>query len=309
MLIRRAQHVAFGVDPKPLTTRVRKGELLPVAPGVYVQSAEWHKLFPADQHMLRVFAQSERLQKDVVYSHHSAAVSRGIRLLGPLPDKVSIAIPPTSGGRSTGAVRRRQLRLFDDDIVTFDGIRMTSPARTVIDLARELSFIDGVAMVDSARNRQSGLVTLDDLRAQLLAQSRDVGIGRARAIVSFSTDMSGSVEESRSRMLLYQLGFPEPTLQHKLVIPEGTFYSDFWWEEYEHWGEFDGKQKYVDPTILNGRRPEDVVVEEKRREDAIRRNVRAFSRWGLAENLNPDRLQKILCATGLPTSGRRPFPF
>lgn len=309
LLLRRTDYAAFGVDPKPLTKRVQSGDLHTVAAGVYVASDEWRELRPREQHLLRIFAQRGRVRDDVVLSHHSAAALHGISLLGPMPEKISVGIPPTSGGRSSGDVRRRHLRLADEDVVTVDGIRVTSAARTVIDLARELNFAEGVAMVDSARNHRRPLVTLDELRDQLNAQTRCMGVKRAEAVVAFSTNLSDSVEESRARVLIHQLGFPAPELQHPIMTPLGTYYADFWWEEFEHWGEFDGTQKYTDTRMLAGRRAEDVVVAEKRREDEIRRHVRAFSRWGTAENRNPLRLREILMANGLPSSGIRPLPF
>ena len=64
---------------------------------------------------------------------------------------------------------------------------------------------------------------------------------------------------------------PAPTLQHQVVDDFGQLLgrADFGWEEFRLLGEFDGKIKYG-RLLKQGETPTDVVLGEKRREDAMR---------------------------------------
>lgn len=126
-------------------------------------------------------------------------------------------------------------------------------------------------------------------------------------MIDFSTALADSVRESQSRVLIERLGFPAPTLQQAFTLPEfGAVRTDFWFEDFEHVGEFDGKGKYFDPLLLAGRKPEDVLLAEKDRGDALRRVVRRVSRWRTPALRDPRQLYDILTGDGLPSRLPRP---
>jgi hypothetical protein len=103
------------------------------------------------------------------------------------------------------------------------------------------------------------------------------------------------------------LGFPPPRLQVQFTLRTGrTAFTDFFWEDHRHIGEFDGLGKYRDPALLVGRTPEQVLVAEKDREDDLRRQVRAFSRWRTPALESPRLLYEILTSAGLPSTRPRP---
>ncbi|MBD4808323.1 hypothetical protein GUG05_12420, partial [Xanthomonas citri pv. citri] len=83
----------------------------------------------------------------------------------------------------------------------------------------------------------------------------------------------------------------------EFVLPGGRLIrSDFYFADYDHVGEFDGTGKYFDPDILNGRTPEQALLEEKDRADALRRQVSGLSRWRTPDHRDPARLYSILTA-------------
>ncbi len=310
ILIRHADFTASGRSHNHLVRAVRDGELVRIAPGVYIPAETWTTSYPDARHKLRVFAQLPRLG-DVVYSHHSAASVHESKLLGSWPDRVCVTVPPTGskkGGRSSGAVTRKMAELSVDDVVTIDGVTVTSLARTATDLALILPFTECVAMFDALRNRRHPRLTLGELTASLESQSKRPGYWRALQALAFSTDLSDSVQESRSRVLIHELGFPPPELQYTLTCDGKTYRADFWWKRYRHWAEFDGKGKYLSPEYQNGRSANEIVMTEKRREDAIRRRVDAFSRWEKRDLDDPRRLHRILSSNGLPCEGHRMLP-
>ncbi|TFB98398.1 hypothetical protein E3O59_07340 [Cryobacterium sp. MDB2-33-2] len=57
-------------------------------------------------------------------------------------------------------------------------------------------------------------------------------------------------------------------------------------------GEADGKIKYFDPVMRDGRTPEEVLWDEKRREDGVRRQVHGFTRWGFSIALSRMRFAR-----------------
>ncbi len=190
-----------------------------------------------------------------------------------------------------------------------DGLRVTTPARTAVDLARTLPFTDAVVAMDSALAIRGGtpLATSADIAVTVDGLSGRAGSARALAVSAFATTLSDSPEESHSRALLHTLGFPRPELQRVFHLPDGrTAEVDFYWEEYDHIGECDGRSKYRDPRILRGRSPEDVVIDEKNRENQLRRIVGRVSRWEPAELYTPRRFYDHLVRDGLPSTSPRP---
>jgi hypothetical protein len=96
-------------------------------------------------------------------------------------------------------------------VTTVRGVPLTTVARTVIDLARCLSFEAGVAVADSAL--YGGKATRGELDAVLARCARWPGIQRARRAVAFADPRAESVLESLGRAAFHQAGLPPPDLQ------------------------------------------------------------------------------------------------
>lgn len=69
-----------------------------------------------------------------------------------------------------------------------------------------------------------------------------------------------------------------------MVGPDGCVLgtADFGWPEHGVAGEFDGAVKYG-RLVRAGQVPADVLIAEKRREDAMRTVLRGFVRWTWGE--------------------------
>jgi hypothetical protein len=181
--------------------------------------------------------------------------------------------------------------------VEVDGLHVTTLARSVTDAAARLPFEAGVALADAALRGSrgggfSGWARVPVERAKLLTASLALPIhhGRARAAraIGFADPASESPGESLVRAALHRLGVPPPTLQVEFAGTGGARYVvDFFWPEQQFVIEFDGRAKYVDPALRNGRSVEQVVHAEKLREDDIRAQVRGFARveWSVARSL------------------------
>lgn len=125
--------------------------------------------------------------------------------------------------------------------------------------------------------------------------------------IAFANSLAANVRETQSRVVIAQLGFPAPRIQERRVLKTGrVVFGDFYFPDHDHWGELDGRGKYVDPEFNADRGAAAHVIEEKNRENEIRREVRGFSRWEPADVDTPVRLYDILTGDGLPSALPRP---
>ena len=184
----------------------------------------------------------------VVGSHESAAIIHGLDLLGRRPSGLTVTHRPGVGSATGRAGVRVHLAALPDGHVTVrGGVRVTSVARTVVDLARTSSFRSGVVVADSALRRK--LTTKAELSAVVADCARWPGLARAREVVEFSDAPSESALESLSRVVFREQGIPPPELQAWVGgDDEGVVgRADFLWEQFGTIGEADGMVKYADP--------------------------------------------------------------
>ena len=185
-------------------------------------------------------------QGRAVASHRSAALIHGLDLLNaPLSDMVMVSRPPgVHRGRGKG-IRFYSAQLPGSQVVEYLGVPVTTPARTVLDMSRKCSFIEGVVVADSAlRQRKTTKAELDEL---LKACQRTPGMRKARRVVEFSDGRSESVLESGARVIFERCGLEPPELQVTMETDEGRFRVDFYWRRYRTIAEADGRKKYENP--------------------------------------------------------------
>jgi hypothetical protein len=245
------------------------------------------------QHRLLVHATVRGLKRPAVVSHQSAAVLLGLPLWRVSLQTVHVTRRPRASSDVGRLLRCHVARLRDDDVVEVDGVEVTSPTRTALDLARSLPFESAVVAVDGALHER--LVDPHLLRERLIDIVGTPGSRSAARVVGFADRRSESVGESRSRVLFQRLGLHPSTLQLPIRTADGTRLGrvDFGWEEERVVGEFDGRIKYG-RLLRPGQDPGDAVFEEKRREDAIRSEGWGMVRWTWADIEVPLQLQRRL---------------
>lgn len=307
-IIRRRDR-ADPIDDRKLRAAIAAGEWSRIAAGVFVRAHDWKALRPIERHRVFVRETMRRMRTPGIACHAAAAALHDMDMLGDWPGHVDVITPPARGGRSTGHIRRHPRDLAAVEFDTVDGFPATTPAQTALDLARVLPFDQGVAVVDQAirTDRPGGPLAGTAAIFALASTGGHRGDARAARAVSFADPRAANVRESQSRVLIARLGFPRPTLQERRVLPSGrVVYGDFYWPEHDHWGELDGRGKYLSPEFGAHRDPRAIVLDEKSRENEIRRVVRAFSRWEPRDLDAPRRLYDILTADGLPSVLPRP---
>ncbi|MFT4307123.1 MAG: hypothetical protein QM604_09565 [Microbacterium sp.] len=288
----------------------RTGVWLSAATGALVSADRWRSLTAMDRHAVRVAETTQRATVPVVVAYAAAGAVWGIDRIGAWPDVVDTIVGRTSGGRSTGQFRRHTVVDADPETIEWGGHRLTTPAQTAADIARASSFRDAVVALDQAmwvRRPGGPLATRAQIEGVLVREPRRWGTRKAWSALDFASAQSDSVRESEGRWLLHVLGFPRPVLQRRFVLPDGRdVYCDYYFEEHDHAAEYDGVGKYLDPSLLRGRTPEQALIAEKDRADALRRMVRALSRWRTPAHRDPRILYDILVADGLGSSRPRP---
>jgi hypothetical protein len=284
-----------------IARRASRGELVRVARGAFLPAPLWRAADPDGRFRMRVKAIAALSSEDLVLSHASAAALWGLPWLGPWPERIDALASRSYGGHSTRTVCRH-VATTDADPVVIDGLLVTDLARTVVDLARSRGFTRAVVVGDAALNlkRRDELalpvaLAADGLREEFERSRTGYASSRALDVLGFLDEGSGSPGESVSRVSMWRAGLPTPVLQQSF----SPWFVDFWWPDCGLIGEFDGESKYRDPRLRGGRSPAQVAIDEKKREDDLRRRSRGFARWGWDVAMSPAAMATRLEQTGL----------
>jgi hypothetical protein len=142
-------------------------------------------------------------------------------------------------------------------------------------------FEQAVATGDHALRLGLLTVALDEGLASLEGWP---GTRQVRRAIAFLDARSGSAGESVSRVRIHEAGLPAPVPQREIYGPDGRLVErvDFCWDDQRTVGKFDGKIKYG-RLLKPGQPIEEVLFEEKRREDALRDLGWQIVRWLWAE--------------------------
>lgn len=109
------------------------------------------------------------------------------------------------------AVRGRTRDLAPNEIVTFDGIRVTSPLRTALDLGCVLHRAEALAALDAFRRAHD--ISEGELAKGLPRFAGRRGVVQLKELIPISDPRSESSRESRTRLAILDAGLPAPDLQ------------------------------------------------------------------------------------------------
>lgn len=268
-----------GTNPSRELAR-RPSRLHRVRTGEYVEAWRWADLDQAERHRALVVATARRTRgAQQALSHQSAGAVWGMPSIGGWPAKVQVTMSADAAGSSSVIARHRVRRM--PQAVEHDGLLVTRPARTVVDIARTRPLACALAAADwTVANELCSLAEIDEEVDAIEVGGR--GRRGARVMQLLVDPRAESPGESLSRARMYELGFEQPELQVPLEDAAGNFgRADFGWEGII--GEFDGERKYRASGDAGDTVSEEIVIEEKRREDRARRLDLAVSRWVWSE--------------------------
>jgi hypothetical protein len=271
-VVTHAHALAAGLTRAELATLIRRGLATSPRPGVLALAPSPH-VGALDPGRCQVVAAALLKHPDAVASHETAARVWQLPLIGGgVLAQETITRPGTRPRTPAAATHGRVLTstLFPGHVVRREAwLPVTTPARTVADLARNRGVEDGLVAADAAAH--AGLLDRESLAA-VLDDCRDFpAIGRAVQVLDQLDPGAESPLETLSRWRLQALGIELDT-QVEIYAPDGRFVGrfDFLLDGCVI-GESDGRGKYGGP---------DDLWAEKRREDDARRLGFGFVRWG-----------------------------
>ena len=236
-----AQALAAGHTKGAVRHKLSTGEWLALRRGLYVDATAVATLkLPS----LEIAAALGAMHPGAVASHWSAAHLFGIKTLAsPSLNWVTRAPTSRNGRHLLPSVIERAASLPSHHVTCVSGLPSTSPARTVVDLARMCSLDAGVVSADSALHL--GLTTCEELIAVATECKTWPGGPRALRAVSLADALAESPLESVSRMAFLRMGLPKPELQVQICDSAGVIGRlDFHWRGQRTAGEADGRGKY-----------------------------------------------------------------
>ncbi|TRW44287.1 type IV toxin-antitoxin system AbiEi family antitoxin [Georgenia yuyongxinii] len=257
---------AAGFGPNQLTDLVRDGALVRPFQGIYLPVGT------AEDPEARARAIGMLLPDGATLGRETAAWLHGVDVRP--PDR--FRDPPLLECLSDREIflnplRRPEVRgyltdLNPGDIVEVDGVPVTSPARTALDLARYSERYMGLAALDMFSH--AGLITLDEIAERIRELRGRRWIARARTVLAMADPRAELPGESWTRLRLHEAGLPVPDLQISLRDGLGReiYRLDMGYREKQVGLEYDG-ERFHRATVEQGRH------DVRRREDIE-------NRWG-----------------------------
>lgn len=204
----RSDLVARGETSASIRRKVRTGELIHVARG-------WYSTEPiSDRDFLRELQQI--LPDDVIFAAETAALFYGIDTRSQdrpdTPFRLCLLRPRGQRALRRPGERCRSMTIDDEEIVELEeGIRITSPVRTLCDIVMSERIDRATAVVEEFLRKQ--LVTLKELWSAIKIRRGRRGVKILRRAVREADPQSESVQETAVRLRLKEAGLPVPSTQ------------------------------------------------------------------------------------------------
>lgn len=195
--------------------------------------------------VLRAKAAWLRSRRRGVLAGYSAAALHGARWIEPaLPANIL----DTNRRPARGVVAWADM-VDDDEICQIGDIRLTTPARTAVDLACRLPEDTAVAAVDALA--RAARLKVADIEFAALRRAGSKGIKQARRSIALVDPGSESPQETWLRLLVVRAGYPPPQTQHPIYNEHGALIGevDMAWPELKIAMEYEGRH-HTDPDVL-----------------------------------------------------------
>lgn len=229
----RAQLLRQGLPGHAVDGLVRARRLVPVLRGVYQIGLLPLPRGPAASALLAAGSEAR-------LSHRSAArlydlagperwtnivekeprISKGAAVPNPI---VEVSVPRKRRRRIEGVRIHRVRDLREDEIMVLEGLRVTTPARTLLDLAEEMSEREVEQVYAKALRR--GLVTPETMRAMVERHADHRGAPLWRRLLAERTEPAFTRSEAEEKLLgiARKAGLPRPDTNVRLFEHEVDF--------------------------------------------------------------------------------------
>lgn len=335
MPVRRArEEVDSAAWIRQLSRDVSRGRAVRIRPGVYAPQPAWDEGRPRQRFLATVAAMAIARPAGPVFCREAALVLHDLPMVN-IPQTIATRTVYPGSAR-----KRRPVLAGESDFSAFtegchlwpsawrerretvdcvvesmlpDGTVLTAEALAcaVADTVPLLPMSDAVTVLDAllgGRRESSGSRqveerwSVEDLEDAASWCTSAGARQRYLMCVGLASEHSESVAESWSKVRFHELGFAPPVQQEELLDAQGNEIArgDFWWEGVRVLGECDGLKKYSGSSSYSGESTEDVVRQEREREDRIRAEGIIMVRWDWSDLKHPRRLAWKLDRAGVP---------
>ncbi|CAA9492689.1 MAG: hypothetical protein AVDCRST_MAG13-1820 [uncultured Solirubrobacteraceae bacterium] len=232
-VVSRQQLLELGLSPQQVQRRLAARRLVRLHQGVYAVGHRALAFGAWEQAALLAAGPGAAL------SHRSAGAWWG--MLGRWSGKVEVVVPAQGGRRIPGITVHRCATLTDADVVEQDGLRCTTPARTLVDLAATHPRLLPRALVEAERLQ---LDVGGALRLLALHPGRRGAGALAQALAAFDprAARTRSVLELRFLDLVRAARLPAPEVNVTVDAGGRTPEVDFLWPAERVVVEVDGRE-------------------------------------------------------------------
>lgn len=281
--------------------RIRTGEVMRPFPRMIVRTEYWESLqkIPRAQWRLVQNAYKDRYPDDALCSF-SAALEYGLWVSKTQLNKIHVVSPSPSHVRVSRYVHRHYRP--SSDLVTVNGVKLTTLMRTVLDCSLDAAFPEGLAIADSAIRFCA--LDLDLFRTYVWDHATGcAGAQRARMVAAFADGRAENGGESIVRGKIIELGYVAPSgLQVEFEDPVAkgsTFRVDMLFSREdgaEVICEVDGWDKYGETA----RETKHALVKERQRESHLTALGLPVMRILFGRINEPGYLDNVLQSYGIP---------
>ena len=161
---------------------------------------------------------------------------------GAAPSPVHVVVSPRRVVPQRSGITVHVRSLADGDVTEVDGLRVTSGARTFLDMAAVLSPAELLALGDALL--RGGHLDHEALGRRLARAGRVRGVVRARQWAPHLSAAAGSHPESTLRYWLLVSDLPAPELQVPILDPSGreVVHADLGYSRWKVALEYEGRQ-------------------------------------------------------------------
>jgi very-short-patch-repair endonuclease len=194
-------------------------------------------------------------QPDAFVSYESAVYRHGLTPLSAQPDPVHVTVNGRNP-RPRADIRLHRAKLADDETMTVDNVPITTPARTILDLAAILTTPDLEQLMAEAYAAKR--TSRSELRRLVARYPGRPGIPALRAIAVTTPRRTRSRPERMLLTLIRKAGLPEPLVNTQLHGYE----VDLLWPDHRLVVEFDGRAFHAPKPKRerDSRRDQDLIL-------------------------------------------------
>ncbi|MDO9380858.1 MAG: type IV toxin-antitoxin system AbiEi family antitoxin domain-containing protein [Nocardioidaceae bacterium] len=268
---------ASGFSTKAVRRAMAEQWLVRIRHGAYVLAATYSALDDTARLAVRTAAVMHRLGDSAVPWGLSALAELGVPLWGRDLETVHVLRLDGGASRREAGVVHHVAVLDADDFVEVDGRRRVRAEVALWGALCCSSIESGLVAADGVLHRR--LADPPGLSEVARRYSTWPGARKGDMVCRLCDPRAESVGETRSRYLCFRHSLPAPDLQVVVRTLDGHVLgeADMGWRDHRHLAEFDGAVKYG-RLRREGETADQVVVREKRREDAMRAEDWGFTR-------------------------------